>query len=101
MLTRRRNHPGTAAVLSFVFTGLGQIYNGQLSKGFLLVGISMTALAVLIVSAIVIGNWFMGRCAITRTLLSASAVLFLVSVLVIAGSGIYSITDAYKTAREK
>jgi len=32
--------PGVAAVLSFVFTGLGQIYNGQIGKGimFLIIG---------------------------------------------------------------
>lgn len=27
-------NPGVAAVLSFLFTGLGQIYNGKLLKGF-------------------------------------------------------------------
>ncbi len=29
-----RRHPGIAAVLSFVVPGLGQIYNGELKKGF-------------------------------------------------------------------
>ena len=29
--------PGLAAVLSFFFTGLGQIYNGQIIKGLLLI----------------------------------------------------------------
>ena len=29
-------NPGTAAVLSFFFAGLGQIYNGQIGKGLLL-----------------------------------------------------------------
>lgn len=28
-------NPGLAAVLSFFFTGLGQIYNGQIGKGVL------------------------------------------------------------------
>ena len=30
-------NPGVAAVLSFFFTGLGQIYNGQIAKGVLFV----------------------------------------------------------------
>jgi len=30
-------NPGIAAVLSFFATGLGQIYNGQLGKGLLLI----------------------------------------------------------------
>lgn len=28
-------NPGTAAILSFFWTGLGQIYNGQIGKGLL------------------------------------------------------------------
>lgn len=30
-------NPGVAAVLSFLFTGLGQIYNGEIGKGLLFV----------------------------------------------------------------
>jgi TM2 domain-containing membrane protein YozV len=30
-------NPGVAAVLSFFFAGLGQIYNGQIGKGILLI----------------------------------------------------------------
>ncbi len=30
-------NPGLAAVLSFFFTGLGQIYNGQIGKGVLFI----------------------------------------------------------------
>lgn len=29
-----QRQPGIAAVLSFIIPGLGQIYNGQLKKGF-------------------------------------------------------------------
>lgn len=31
--TKVVRNPGTAAILSFLFTGLGQIYNGQIGKG--------------------------------------------------------------------
>jgi len=31
-------NPGLAAVLSFLIPGLGQIYNGEIGKGFLIVG---------------------------------------------------------------
>ncbi|WP_342528363.1 hypothetical protein MKY84_05600 [Chryseomicrobium sp. FSL W7-1435] len=30
-------NPGLAAVLSFLFTGLGQIYNGEIGKGILFI----------------------------------------------------------------
>lgn len=34
-------NPGIAAVLSFFWTGVGQIYNGQLTKGLILVVVQM------------------------------------------------------------
>ena len=43
--------PGLAAVLSFFWAGLGQIYNGEISKGILLLvcyGISCVLMAVVI-----------------------------------------------------
>ncbi|KJS73326.1 MAG: hypothetical protein JL56_11500 [Desulfotomaculum sp. BICA1-6] len=33
-----QKNPGLAAVLSFLFIGLGQIYNAQIGKGLLLFG---------------------------------------------------------------
>ena len=44
-------NPGIAAVLSFFVTGLGQIYNGQIAKGIILIivyGISWCLMLVLI-----------------------------------------------------
>lgn len=38
--TQKKN-PGLAAVASFFFAGLGQVYNGQIGKGFLLIGIQI------------------------------------------------------------
>ena len=34
-------NPGIAAVASFFFSGLGQIYNGEIKKGFLLIFIQV------------------------------------------------------------
>lgn len=39
--TQTRRDPGIAAVLSFLVTGLGQIYNGEIGKGILLVVIQV------------------------------------------------------------
>ncbi len=33
--------PGLAAVLSFFWTGVGQIYNGQILKGLILIGVQI------------------------------------------------------------
>lgn len=47
-------NPGIAAVLSFLFTGLGQIYNGQIRKGisFIVVGIVCLVLVIVLVGFI-------------------------------------------------
>lgn len=34
-------NPGIAAVLSFFWTGVGQIYNGQIVKGLVLIGVQI------------------------------------------------------------
>jgi TM2 domain-containing membrane protein YozV len=34
-------NPGVATVLSFLITGLGQMYNGQIGKGLILIGIQV------------------------------------------------------------
>ena len=42
-------NPGIAAVLSFFFTGLGQIYNGQIGKGILFIVIQLVNIALMFV----------------------------------------------------
>jgi len=42
-------HPGIAAVLSFMFVGLGQIYNGQILKGIIFIGIYIFSLFLIFV----------------------------------------------------
>jgi len=52
---RGEESPGIAAVLSFLFTGLGQIYNGQIGKGivFVIVG-AIFALTILVLIGLVL-----------------------------------------------
>jgi TM2 domain-containing membrane protein YozV len=42
-------NPGIAAVLSFFWTGVGQIYNGQLVKGIILILVQMVNAALMFV----------------------------------------------------
>ena len=62
--TAKKKSPGIAAVLSFLWCGLGQIYNGELAKGFIL--IIVYAISALILTWFVIGCcttpllWFYG-----------------------------------------
>ncbi|MDD5729721.1 MAG: hypothetical protein PHN57_01135 [Candidatus Omnitrophica bacterium] len=93
-------HPGTAAVLSFVFNGLGQLYNGQIKKGLVIIFFSALSLLVFLAGSIVIGGWFLGRIASFKILLAGCG-LFFIGLIVICAVGIYSIVDAYKFASKK
>jgi TM2 domain-containing membrane protein YozV/RNA polymerase subunit RPABC4/transcription elongation factor Spt4 len=64
-------NPGIAAVLSFLFTGLGQIYNGQIGKGIAFIVAGFVCLVLIIV---------------------------LIGILLYPLFWIYNIYDAYKSA---
>ena len=91
------NHPGIAAVLSFVFNGLGQLYNGQISKGLLIIFISAVGMLALLIGAVLIGLWLLGRILSLKVLI-LGLVLFLGSMVFICVLGVFSIRDAYRTA---
>jgi hypothetical protein len=93
-------HPGFAAVLSFVFNGLGQIYNGQILKGLVIVLLSSLSIMVLIAGSILIAFWLLGRIGFSEALIWGSGLFFL-GLTCICILGIYSILDAYRTARKK
>ena len=93
-------HPGTAAVLSFVFNGLGQLYNGQIKKGLVIIFLSSVSMLVFIIGAILIGLWLMGKF-ITSSQAIFGGVLFFISLVFICVLGIYSIADAYRVASKK
>ncbi len=95
-----KSHPGLAAVLSFVFNGLGQIYNGQISKGLLIIFISAVSMLVFLLGSVVIAGWLLGKIASLKLLLLGFA-LFGVGLSFICVLGIYSIIDAYKVAQRK
>jgi len=100
MIVRARNHSGVAAVLSFVYSGLGQIYNGQISKGLLIVSLSSFSLLILIIGSVFIGLWAFNKIAFQSQLIWG-VMLFAEGMVFICLLGLYSIFDAYKTACKK
>lgn len=68
-----RKSEGLAAVLSFLFVGLGQIYNGQIGKGILFIVVGVVAVL---------------------------SMLILIGFLLYPLFWIYNIYDAYTTAKE-
>ena len=96
----QKPYPGMAAVLSFIFNGLGQIYNGQIKKGLFVIFLSTLSIFIFIIGAILIGLWLFGKIIISTQLISGFLLLFL-GLIFICILGIWSIFDAYNVAKRE
>jgi hypothetical protein len=96
---KKQSNPGIAAVLSFIFSGLGQIYNAQIKKGLFVIFLSCLSIFILIVGAILIGFWLFGKVLFAHEFIWG-AVIFAVGLLFICILGIWSILDAYNVAKK-
>jgi len=94
-----KQNPGVAAVLSFVFNGLGQIYNGQIAKGLVIMLISSIAMLIMLVGAVFLGHFIISGFQYRIEFLTGAIMMF-VGVSVIIVLGIYNIYDAYYTAQK-
>ena len=89
--------PGVAAVLSFLFNGLGQIYNGQIAKGLLIMALSSLLMIGMVVGSVFCGYYFLTGFKQEWALRWALWGL-LPSLLGTTLVGVYNIFDAYQTA---
>lgn len=110
-----KTDPGLAAVFSFLFSGLGQIYNGQIRKGMTIMMLSAFAMVIVIVGAVQIvfslmpkllvkGNLLLGITIpkpFLRGDLLLGIILLAAGILLMAAVGTYTIYDAYNTAKKK
>lgn len=94
-----KSHPGIAAVLSFIFNGIGQIYNGQILKGLLIIFFSTIGMILVLVGAALLGYWILAKAAYINFLI-IGALLFGIGLIFISILGIYSIIDAYQVAKK-
>ena len=92
------NSSGTAAVLSFVFSGLGQLYNGQLLKGLIIIFFAALSIFLTVLGAVLIYIWLTQQ--LISELVLTGFVLFVVGLITICVIGIYSIVDAYKRGQK-
>ena len=100
MPVQAQKHPGTAAVLSFIFSGVGQLYNGQLCKGLVLIFCAAFSLCIFIAGSLLVGMYIVGRVVFAGQLLWGG-VCMVAGLLLVCVTGIYSIVNAYKVAQEK
>ena len=95
----RKSRAGIAAVLSFVFNGLGQIYNGQIKKGLFIVFLSSLSMLIFIIGAILIAYWMLGKSIISLQIIYG-LLFFCLGLLLICILGIWAILDAHNVAKK-
>lgn len=94
------NEAGIAAILSFLFNGLGQIYNGQIRKGLVIMFFSAIGMITVLIGAIILGySLLVNPPGIFGLILGF--VLLVLGTVAIAILGIYNIYDAYNVAKRK
>ena len=98
-MVENKPSPGIAAVLSFVFNGLGQIYNGEIKKGLILIFISALCMLLMISGGIFAIAWLVTGLLISWPFL-VSLCVFVSGVILAAIIGTFSIFDAYNTAKK-
>lgn len=94
------DNPGLAAVFSFIFSGLGQLYNGQIAKGLVIISLCALSMLILIVGSVLIGFWILGKILFGKELI-LGLVLFFAGLIFVCIIGIYSIFDAHRIALKK
>jgi TM2 domain-containing membrane protein YozV len=96
---KAKTHPGVAAILSFIFSGLGQIYNGEIKKGLVYVAWATLGVVLILLGAVSTAICFYYG-VLLKDLLIFSSVAIVVGGIVICWVGTVSIFDAYKVASD-
>ncbi len=97
---KRNINPGLAAILSFLYSGLGQLYNGQIKKGMVIISFTSLGIMLTIAGGILVGAYLLGKLVLHLELVWG-LVLLLAGILLICCVGTYSIFDAYNDAKKK
>lgn len=91
-------NPRVSALLSFLFNGLGQIYNGEIKKGLVLIFFSGVSMLVLILGTVFLFYFIKGQFS-PLAFLVWGIILFFLGLTGMIILGIYSISDAYYKAK--
>ena len=99
---KEKNHvnPGLSAVLSFLFSGLGQIYNGEISKGLYIMLGSACGMVLIIIATVQLVICIVNQ-NFNITAIFLNLIILLFGIIVIAFIGIYNLYDAYNSAKKK
>ncbi|MFC1594021.1 hypothetical protein ACFL38_01710 [Candidatus Omnitrophota bacterium] len=95
----KKHRAGIAVVLSFLFSGLGQLYVGKIRRGLMIMSISAVSMIFIIVGAVLAGHWLLTM-RFPRSELVLGLALLLAGIIAAGIAGVYSIYNAYKEALE-
>ena len=98
-MEKEKSNPGVAAVLSFFFSGLGQIYNGQIKKGLFIMFLATLNILIFIIGAVLIGCWLLGKI-FSPAQIIYGLLFFSIGLILICILGIWNIFDAYNVAKK-
>ncbi len=90
---------GLSAVFSFIFSGLGQIYNGEIKKGLMIMTFSLIGILLALIGAIIIGYFLLTDLFSFKGAV-LGGVLFIVGIGGMGAFGVYSIWDAHQRGGE-
>ena len=93
-MSEDKSNPGIAAVLSFLFNGLGQIYNGKIKKGLFIISLSSISMLMIIIGAVLMGYWLLTQF-FSFAHFIAGAILFVLGIIFACVIGVRCIFDAY------
>ena len=99
-MSENKPSPGIAAVLSFIFNGLGQLYNGEIKKGLIIMTATSVSLMVIIIGAIIAFHWILTQ-QLAFTEFIVGAIIFIIGIITACIIGYYSINDAYQKASQR
>lgn len=94
-------NPGLSAVLSFLVNGLGQIYNGQIRKGLMLITMSVVFIVLILVGAVLVLHCIFVLRVFGSSELILGSILMVAGIALSAVLGVYNIYDAYNVAKKK
>ena len=96
-MNEQKHRAGLAAVLSFLFNGLGQLYIGKIAQGFVIMGLSTLSMVLIVVGAVFTCHWLITQLYPVSEIIIGAALL--AAGIVMAGIvGAYSILHAYRDA---
>ena len=96
----RRSSPSVPLLFSFVFPGLGQLYNGQILKGLFIIFLSCLSILIVTVASCMILLRIIGFF-ISAAFFNYSLGILIFGLVLMCAVAVYSFVDSYRVAKSR